>query len=42
MTAEPGVYLPDELGVRIEDLVVVREGGVQILSGFTKELLVLD
>jgi len=42
VTAEPGVYLPDELGVRIEDLVVVREGGVQILSSFTKELLVLD
>lgn len=42
VTDEPGVYLPDELGVRIEDLVVVREGGVQILSGFTKELLVLD
>lgn len=42
VTAEPGVYLPDELGVRIEDLVVVREDGVQILSGFTKELLVLD
>jgi len=28
--------------VRIEDLVVVREDGVQILSSFTKELLVLD
>jgi Xaa-Pro aminopeptidase len=28
--------------VRIEDLVVVRENGPQILSGFTKELLVLD
>jgi Xaa-Pro aminopeptidase len=42
VTAEPGVYLPDELGVRIEDLVVVREDGVQFLSGFTKELLVLD
>jgi Xaa-Pro aminopeptidase len=42
VTAEPGVYLPDELGVRIEDLVVVREDGVQILSSFTKELLVLD
>jgi len=42
VTVEPGVYLPGELGVRIEDLVVVRDGGVQILSGFTKELLVLD
>ena len=42
MTVEPGVYLPGELGVRIEDLVVVREGGAEILSNFTKELLVLD
>jgi Xaa-Pro aminopeptidase len=42
VTVEPGIYLPGELGVRIEDLVVVRDGGPQILSGFTKELLVLD
>jgi Xaa-Pro aminopeptidase len=42
VTVEPGIYLPGELGVRIEDLVVVREQGPQILSRFTKELLVLD
>jgi Xaa-Pro aminopeptidase len=42
VTVEPGIYLPGELGVRIEDLAVVRAGGTQILSGFTKELLVLD
>jgi Xaa-Pro aminopeptidase len=42
VTVEPGVYLPGELGVRIEDLVVVRDDGAQVLSGFTKELLVLD
>ena len=42
VTVEPGIYLPGELGVRIEDLVVVRDGGPQILSSFTKELLVLD
>ena len=42
VTVEPGVYLPGELGVRIEDLVVVRDGGPQVLSGFTKELLVVD
>jgi Xaa-Pro aminopeptidase len=42
VTVEPGIYLPGELGVRIEDLVVVRQDGAQILSSFTKELLVLD
>jgi Xaa-Pro aminopeptidase len=42
VTVEPGVYLPGELGVRTEDLVVVREDGAQILSGFTKELLLVD
>jgi len=42
VTVEPGVYLPGELGVRIEDLVVVRDGGAQILSSVTKELLAVD
>ncbi|MGC9530108.1 MAG: M24 family metallopeptidase [Candidatus Bipolaricaulaceae bacterium] len=42
VTVEPGVYLPGQFGVRIEDLVVVRPDGCEILSGFPKEeLLVL-
>jgi Xaa-Pro aminopeptidase len=40
VTVEPGVYLPGEFGVRIEDLVVVREGACEILSGIGKELIV--
>jgi Xaa-Pro aminopeptidase len=39
VTVEPGVYLPGEFGVRIEDLVVVREGGYENLSGFSKSLV---
>jgi Xaa-Pro aminopeptidase len=39
VTIEPGVYLPDELGVRIEDLVAVAEGGPEILTPFPKELV---
>jgi Xaa-Pro aminopeptidase len=39
---EPGVYVPDEFGVRIEDLVVVGDEGPEVLSGFPKELTTVD
>jgi Xaa-Pro aminopeptidase len=42
VTIEPGVYLPGELGVRIEDLVVVAEDGHRNLSGLPKELQLVD
>jgi Xaa-Pro aminopeptidase len=42
VTVEPGVYLPGRFGVRIEDLVTVADDGCRNLSGFTKELLVVD
>jgi len=38
VTVEPGIYLPGELGVRIEDLVVVADDGPRVLTGFTKAL----
>lgn len=41
VTVEPGVYLPDVLGVRIEDLVVVRDGGRDVLTGLSKDLTVI-
>jgi Xaa-Pro aminopeptidase len=42
VTVEPGIYLPGEFGVRIEDLVVVTEDGCAILTGISKELMVVD
>jgi Xaa-Pro aminopeptidase len=40
VSVEPGIYLPEEgCGVRIEDLVVVREDGAERFTQFTKELL---
>lgn len=32
LTVEPGIYLPGEFGVRLEDLVIVREEGVEVLT----------
>lgn len=41
ITVEPGVYLPGRGGVRIEDTLVVRDDGPELLTVATKELLVL-
>lgn len=42
VTVEPGVYLPEELGVRIEDLAVVRSDGHELLTGLPTELTVIS
>jgi Xaa-Pro aminopeptidase len=41
VSVEPGVYLPGRLGVRIEDLVVVRPDGAELLTRLPKTLTVI-
>ena len=38
---EPGIYLPGDMGVRIEDLVIVTEDGCEVLNRYPKRLTVL-
>ena len=42
VTVEPGIYLEGRAGIRIEDDVVVVAGGVENLTGFTKDLISVD
>jgi Xaa-Pro aminopeptidase len=39
VTIEPGIYIDGLGGVRIEDLAIVREDGVDLLTSFPKELV---
>jgi Xaa-Pro aminopeptidase len=42
VTVEPGIYVPGEFGVRIEDLVVVTAEGLRNLSGLPKDLQLVE
>ena len=41
VTIEPGIYLPGRGGIRIEDDIVVRTNGCEILTTSSKELIVV-
>ncbi|HEX6699131.1 MAG TPA: Xaa-Pro peptidase family protein [Gaiellaceae bacterium] len=42
VTVEPGIYLEGLGGIRIEDLVVVRDGEPEILTSFAKDLVSVE
>ncbi len=42
ITIEPGIYVPDFGGVRIEDLVLVTDNGYRVLSKSAKNLIELE
>jgi Xaa-Pro aminopeptidase len=41
-TDEPGVYLPGNFGVRIEDVVTVTAAGAERLTSFPREIMIVD
>ena len=41
ISAEPGIYLPGKFGVRIEDVLILREDGCENITHANKELIIL-
>ena len=41
ISAEPGIYLPGRFGVRIEDVLILKEGGCEDITRSPKDLIVL-
>ena len=39
---EPGIYMPDKFGVRLEEIVILRDDGPEILSKIPRELKVIN
>lgn len=40
-SVEPGIYLPGDMGVRIEDLVLVTKDGCEVLNSVSKEIEII-
>ena len=37
---EPGIYLPDRFGIRLEEIVILRENGPEVLSSLPRDLYI--
>ena len=40
-SAEPGIYLPGRFGVRIEDVMIIRENGAEVITRAPKDELII-
>ena len=40
-SVEPGIYMQNKFGIRIEDIVVIGADGPEVLNHFTKEIIVI-
>lgn len=41
-TIEPGIYIPEKGGIRIEDMIFMTKNGPEILTAYPKELQIID
>ena len=41
VTVEPGIYIPEKFGVRIEDMALITENGCRNLTNAKKDLIIL-
>ncbi len=39
---EPGIYLPDRFGIRLEEIVYLHDHGPEVLSGMSRDLVTLE
>lgn len=42
ITVEPGIYIPEIGGVRIEDDIIVTHGGAEVITTAPTELIVVE
>lgn len=42
VSAEPGIYLPGRFGVRIEDVMILEEGGCEVITKAPKDFIIVN